>query len=149
MKPNDLIGLTIAESLPLIKAAEKGRFFQYYAIEKKTKEFNYFNADKNIHYHDKNGKRAYRVVLVDSLIFAKDINKENDSFIIDVEIIKGVADNWSFNGYESSTNYNIYYLFVDHLQKDNKGYKEQTKKEQKLIAYKDGELTKKQRRFTL
>lgn len=149
MKTNDLIGLTISEAIALIKQKERNEFFQYYVLAKESKHYNFFENDKRVHYHDQDGKRAYRVIDTESVIYADNKQLEQDAFIINIEIEKGTHDLWGFNGYNATKEHNIYNLYVDHLKRGNKGHKEIISKKEQLIAYKDGDLTKSQRRFTL
>lgn len=144
---NDLIGLTINEAITILKKKES--FFQYCVVVEEHKEHNFKKSDSKVFYHDKNGKRAYRIIKVDSIIYAENKTLENDSFIINVKIEKGQADNWSFNGYVNTTYHNVYYFFVDHLKSGNKGHKETIKKEELLSPFTDEELKKVNHRFTL
>lgn len=150
MKANNLIGLTVEEAIQKIKKAEEhAETYQVYLCTLEHKEINYFKLDKKVHYHNENGKRCYRIITYDLLTYAKDKEMQKDSFILDVHILKEYHDNWSFSGFVNTASHNVYYLYIDGIKKENKAHEVIQNKKERLIEYKDGELTKAQRRFTL
>ncbi len=150
MKAKELIGLTVVEALEKIKRAEaKSETYQFYICTLEHKQKSFFKYYKNVHYRNENGKRCYRVVDYDLLTFIKDEKLQANSFILECEIKQETHDNWSFNGYVNTATHNVYYLFIDGIAKGNKGREIIQNKKEQIIEYKEGELTKKQRRFTL
>lgn len=145
----NLIGLTIGEALQKIRAYEKGRIFTYYVVVESYYTKDYKQFFKRNHLYNKEGKRIYKIIDFKRLYFAEHKELEKDTFIIDVRIEKGEHINMSFSGATSNGTHNEYYLIVDHLQKGNKGKPQIKKLKEQEIEYKEGELTKAQRRITL
>lgn len=148
LSKNKLIGLTMKEGLDLIKRHENGDFQAYICI-KQIKQVSTFKANKRYHEHNKEGKRIYHTATNTYMIFPKDKSLEMDSFIIDVAMETSQADNWSFSGYVNTITLNVYYLISDHLQKGNRGNKYLFESVKKDVEYKEGELSKRDKRFTL
>ena len=149
LNKDKLIGLTISEGENALKNYEKSEFYQFYICILQIKNVSTFKANKRYHEHNAKGKRIYHTQENTYFIFAEDKELEKESFIIDVITEKGQHDNWSFNGLESTNYHNVYYLIIDHLQKGNKGNKYLYKTIRNDVEYKDGELSKRDRRFTL
>ena len=149
MRKESLIGLTIGEAVEKIRAYEKGKLFTYVVVVEQYYQKNYKEFYKRNHLHNKNGKRIYKIIDFKRTYFADHKEREKDSFIIDMRIEKGQHSNWSFEGFVSEGTHNEYWLIVDHLQKGNKSKPHYEKLKEQEIEYKDGELTKAQRRFTL
>lgn len=144
-----LIGLTVAEAIAKIQKYEGNKTYMIYVCIKSHQKRDFKKFYKRNHFYDENGKRAYRIVEQDVITFAKHKTEEYNNFIIDAEIRKGEHINMSFSGATSNGTHNEYYLFLTHLQKGNKGNKIYENKHEQIIQFKDGELTKAQRRFTL
>lgn len=149
MKEKDFIGLTIEESIKAIRKAEGNKTYMFYVCVRKHLTHNGFKIYKKYHLHNENGKRVYKVVEQDRITFAKDRALQNDSFVLECEIRKGEHSNWSLNGFVSNGYHNEYWLFIDGLAKGNKGNSIYENRTERLIEYKEGELSKKDRRFTL
>lgn len=145
-----LIGLTIAEALKQIEKAEsKSELYQVYVCTKEHKTRNMFKEYKKIHLRNENGKRVYKIYDYDLITFVKNKELQKDSFILDYSIKPEYHDNWSLNGYVNTASHNVYWLYIDGIAKGNRGREITINKTEQLIEYKDNELTKAQRRFTL
>lgn len=144
---NRFIGLTIKEALTILKKNES--FFQYYIVMEQTKTFNMKKYDSKIYLTDGNGKRAYRIIKRDYLIFAENKELEKDNFIINVKIEKGESLNFNFDGYKGKTYHNVYYFYVSHFEKGQKQNKHLQNKTEQLEPFTEQELKKVNHRFIL
>lgn len=150
LNKNKLIGLTIKEAIKEIQRHENGATFNISVATEKTYIKDLKKVYKKIHEYNENGKRIYKVHTIRKTTYANHNEQENESFIIDVRFEQGEHCYMYWSGGASQTyKHNEYILIVDHLTKGN-GLKPQYKTiKTDLIEYKDGELTQKQRRFTL
>lgn len=143
----ELIGLTIKESIELLNKRES--FYQVYVCLMQHKTRDLKKLYKRVHIYNEKHERVYKIIDYDKIIFANSLELEQDNFVIDVMIEKSQHDNWSFSDYESTATHNAYYLIVGHLTKGNKGNAITINNKEQIITYKNGELTKRQRRITL
>lgn len=150
MKAENLIGLTIKEAIQKIERAEANAdTYQFYIVSLEHKTRNMKELYKRVHLHNEKGKRVYKIIEYDLRTYAKETEPQQDSFILDAKILKEYHDNWSFSGYVNTASHNVYYLHVDGIKKGNKAREVIENKKERLIEYKENELTKKQRRITL
>ena len=146
----NFIGYTIKEAIAEIKRQEsKADIYMIYVIERKEIFKDFKKCFKNHHLHDENGNRIYYTTKSLYYYYAQKNELENDNFIIDSFIEKGQHSNFGFHGFVSDGTHNEYYLVVNNLSKGNKGKGQLIKVDKKIHQYKKGELTEKQRRFTL
>lgn len=147
-----ILGKTTEQAIKKIKDFEKSNIFAYEIISLKTITKNYFKCFKKHHLYNKDHKRIYYIQTNTYVKFANNESLEKNKPIIDLIVEQAEHSYMSLSG-KTSPNYthNVYYLIVDSLEPNNYkiGYKKLWKTEKQEIEYKDNELTKKQRRFTL
>lgn len=138
---------TIAEAKELIKRKEGRNYYQVYVVTKKHYVKDYKKIFKKYHFYDENGKRAYKIIEYDLYTYAESEALEDNNIIIDIEIEKGEASHFGFNGFVGVSYHNVYNLIVKKLVKGNCGTHHKENFSKKIITFKDGELTAKQRRI--
>lgn len=147
---NQFIGLTVKESIAKIQKIESNsEMFYIYVIERKEIFKDFKQCFKKHHLYDENHKRIYYTTNSLYYYYAENREIENDNFVIDSFIEKGRHSNFGFSGWVSDGTHNDYYLVVNKLAKGNKGKGHLIKCDKTIHYYKEGELTQKQRRFTL
>lgn len=147
-----LVGKTTEEAIKKIRDFEKSNIFAYEIISLKIITKNYFKCFKNHHLYNKDHKRIYYIRTNTYVKFAKNQSLEKNKKVIDLIMEKSQHSFISLNG-NTSPNYthNVYYLVINDIEPKNhkEGYKKLWKSTKQEFEYKENELTKKQRRFTL
>lgn len=150
MKKDSFIGDTVKKAVAKIQKKEsKSDMFMIYVIERKEIFKSFKKCFRKHHLHDENGKRIYYTTNSLYYYYAQNNALENDNFIIDSFIEKGQHSNFSFSGWVNDGTHNEYYLVVNKLAKGNKGKAQLIKCDKKIYQYKEGELSKRDKRFTL
>lgn len=146
----DLKGLTIKQALKLIKKEESNNTFQIAICERYIIKRDLKNQYKHIHQFNEKHKRVYYIRTIERRYYAINEDLESNNIVIDSLIEQAKCSDFYISGKQRKTYLiNAYVLIVEHLQKGNKGTKRDNLIESQEIEYKDNELTKAQRRFTL
>ena len=130
---------TVKKTIHDIQLNELGHTYQIYVLAEQTKDTKkYYNYNPIIE-----GKRCYTVY--HQIVYALDIKKELKKQVIKFEIKQEEHVNVSFDMHSSIGVHNVYYLYVERLNRGNKGVVKTIS--QDTIPYKPEEL--KGRRFCL